>query len=74
MALTGPHVECGPVILSYCRGYSSPEKLENPVPLVKKKNHTSLDDRIALEDESKILEGTRKCIFCQTSVNAKDQS
>lgn len=39
-----------------------PEQLENPVPIVK--NHTALDDRLALEDESNPEGGNKKmCIL-----------
>ena len=56
--LTGPQVKCGPVTPSYCGGLVSSGKLKNQVYIVK--NHTVLDNRINMEDESKIPVENRK--------------
>lgn len=39
------------------------------MPIIKKKNHTALDDRAALEDKTKFPRETIKQIFWQTSIN-----
>lgn len=55
--MSNPQVEGGPVISNHCEGHISSRKFENPVSI---KNHTALDPRITMEDESEIPIKNRK--------------
>lgn len=52
---------------SHCGEYASPGKLENPLSVVQ--YHTALNDRINIEDQSKISIEIRKHTFLKTSIN-----
>ena len=66
VSLADPHVQQGQVIPSQCGKHVSPEKLNKPMPTVRK--HVVLDDGINMEDEAKTPVGNRMMWECHISI------